>query len=141
MNVDYEEALKRAERLIENGEVSREVMGRVFKELNYTRDQQDMAKCLELLENIGKLGRNANFDRYTTADMASWVNIIRKAFFENDITLVQWHVAEDVIYETERAFIVRRNTKDVIATNNVRKGDLYVRIEDIVKLIDQQTAN
>ena len=141
MNVDYEEALKRAERLIENGEVSREVMGRVFKELNYTRDQQDMAKCLELLENIGKLGRNTNFDRYTTADMASWVNIIRKAFFENDITLVQWNVAEDVIYETERAFIVRRNSKDAIATNNVRKGDLYVRIEDIIKLIDQQTAN
>ena len=71
----YDESLERAKKLQETCD-STAVVGwceYIFPELKESDDEKTRKELVAFLEELSKLGKNTNFDRWKTSDCANWI--------------------------------------------------------------------
>ena len=74
----HKDALDIAKRLIERCPDVREWVESKFPELKESEDEKARKNLMSFIEDILKLGKNANFDRWTKTDCATWLSWIEK---------------------------------------------------------------
>ena len=79
----YKKALERAKGIM-RGECettfvySPTLFGYLFPELIESEDERIRKQLSEFLEDLSKLGKNTNFDKWSKADCANWINWLEK---------------------------------------------------------------
>ena len=74
----YKEALERARDMLSYKEVRQEDMEYLFPELKESEDEKIRKQLVEFLDELSKLGKNTDFDRYSKADCANWLVWLEK---------------------------------------------------------------
>ena len=77
----YKEVLSRAKAMIKVAANQDEAIGfanTIFPELKESEDERIRKELLEFLDELSKLGKNTNFDRWSKSDCADWIAWLEK---------------------------------------------------------------
>lgn len=76
--MDYEKKLALAKEALDSGSYDKETIEYIFPELAESEDEKIRKELLEFLDELSKLGKNTNFDRWSKSDCADWIIWLEK---------------------------------------------------------------
>lgn len=76
--MDYEKKIRDYMNSSEVDQLYKSMLNNLFPELVEPKEEKARRSLLEFLEDLFKLGKNINFDRWSKADCEEWVNWVMK---------------------------------------------------------------
>lgn len=74
----YTKALERAKEELGSGSVNKGSIEYIFPELTENEDERVRKELIKFLNDVWYLGKNTNFNKWSTSDCSNWINWVQK---------------------------------------------------------------
>lgn len=95
--MDYEKKIRDYMNSSEVDQLYKSMLSNLFPELVEPKEEKARRSLLEFLEDLFKLGKNINFDRWSKADCEEWVNWVMKQVEQKP---AEWRITDEDMFRS-----------------------------------------